>query len=262
MSGAEIRLSGFSHAYRSRLARVFVTCRRFLRSNSQFSLLQLLCSPHLLDECLHRFVVGQHATRHRGSLWLAEHAVFACQALQPRLRGQVVETWSTLKAWEKSPSSHLRPVLPVAIWVILVGLARARGLNARGELRAQWWMFGVLIEVGFLCLSRPEEQFKLTFADVSLPGSNTMNSGPAAIRLLRPKNHRQMGRQQFVLLRNPNASRWLAFICGDRTGSKPLWSHSQVLFRSMLNTLLADLELQSCIFGLSSLRPGGATFLF
>ena len=262
VSGAEIRLSSYSVAYRCRLARACRAFVQFLRRSRRLSLVSLLSQPPLLDECLHQFVEVQHATRHRGSLWLAKHAVLACQALQPRLRGQLVETWTTLKAWEESRISRLRPPLPVGIWVILVGLARAKGLSKRGVARTQWWTFAVLLEIGFLCLLRPGELFKLTFADVSLPGSITMNAGAAAIRLCRPKNHRQMGHQQFVLLRNPNASRWLSLLCGERAGPEPIWGYGQVRFRSMLNGLLAELQLQSCKFGLSSLRPGGATYLF
>ena len=262
VSGVEIRLSSYSQAYRHRLARAFFAFKQFLRHIIKLSLVSVLSRPQLLDDCLHRFVIAQHATGNRGALWTAKHAALACQSLQPRLRGQLVETWSTLRAWEESRASRLRPPMPVGIWVILVGLARAKGLNSRRDARARWWMFAVLIEIGFLCLLRPGEMFKLTFADISLPGSITMNAGAAAIRLQRPKNHRQMGYQQFVLLRNPNASRWLALLCGERTSPEPLWAYSQVLFRSMLNELLGELNLGSCKFGLSSLRPGGATYLF
>ena len=170
-----------------------------------------------------------------------------------RLHGEV---------WEEERTSALRPPIPVPIFLCAVGLARAHAKEDRtSHARNDWIVLSVLLELGFFCLLRPVELLRMRHSDISLPGQFTLCEQHAAIRITSPKNRRQFGDSQFVLLRNRNALAWLKQI--HVTGSDELlWKQSRHLFGKMLKQLMCELGVQSCKFTPASLRPGGATMYY
>ena len=94
-----------------------------------------------------------------------------------------------------------------------------------------------------------------------LPGSFTLCFDHAAIRVSSPKNRRQFGDQQFVLLKHPNAVRWLAKVHRAENVGR-LWPGSARQFSALFKQLTQELHIQECRFTPASLRPGGATTFY
>ena len=108
---------------------------------------------------------------------------------------------------------------------------------------------------------RPGELQKLTHADVAMPGTFVMSKAHAALKITSPKNRRQFGEFQFVLLRHPNAFSWLAKI--HQEGSdKPIWNGSSREFSDKFRQMMKELGLSGLGFTPGSLRAGGATMFF
>ena len=108
---------------------------------------------------------------------------------------------------------------------------------------------------------RPGELLKLKHTDISLPGSFTFSQPFAAIRVANPKNRRQFGVDQFVLVRNPCAVQRLREVVKERNDCA-LWKGGRALFSRMFKQICRELRILDCHFTPASLRPGGATMYY
>ena len=260
--GVAFRFSRFSHAYRSRLIDGLVDLQAFCMSQYGVSLARLASKVKFADRVLASYVMHGFDKKKGTKLSLVKHALLGFQHTFPQLRGKLVTCWANLKTWEEQRSSKLRPPLPIPLWLLATGLARAHSRTAHSELqRDRWLCFSVLIEVGLLCMLRPGELQKLTHADVALPGSFVMSKGHAALKITSPKNRRQFGDFQFVLLKHPISIRWLSKIHVE--GSEEfLWKGSSREFSEKFKQLMHELGISSLGFTPGSLRPGGATMFY
>jgi len=144
----------------------------------------------------------------------------------------------------------------------MIGLARAHAtVVSLAEEKLQWRIFATLLQVGLLCMFRPGELLKLHHSDISLPGDFTFSQPFAAVRVASPKNRRQFGVEQFVLLCNPCTILWLREILKDRL-DLPIWKYKPVVFSRLFKSLCYELKIASCRFTPASLRPGGATMYY
>ena len=193
---------------------------------------------------------------------MVKHALLACQHVYPHLKGKLQVSWSNLKTWEEQRIAHLRPPIPVPIWMLALGLVRAHEkLETNPKNQWAWKVFGVLLEVGLLCMLRPGELLNLTHADVSLPGSFVMSRQHAALRISSPKNRRQFGTYQFVLLKHPNAINGLASIFQEGK-TTTLWPLSVREFGNHFKMIMKELGVSPMNLTPASLRPGGATMYY
>ena len=141
----------------------------------------------------------------------------------------------------------------------MVGLARGHAATAKNhKLRQAWTVFSVLIEVGFFCLLRPGEILRLRHSDIAMPNNFVLCEKHAAIRIVSPKNRRQFGDNQSVLLRNRNAISWLEKIHNEGD-VRTIWAKGPKVFADWFRQLILELKLGDCKFTPASLRPGGAT---
>lgn len=261
-SAAAFRLSRFSRPYRQRLLAGLRDLEQFCSQVIHCTLAFLL--SHLLraDELLAQYVIYRHTTTEGAKLYVVKHALLCCQHIQPRLKGRINTAWENLRVWEEQRVSRLRPPLPVPLWVMMIGLARAHAaVEVDAAFRLRWEFFATLFEVGLLCMFRPGELLKIKHTDVSLPGDFTFSQPFAAIRIANPKNRRQFGAEQFVLLRNPcTIERLRAVII---TGlDVPVWKEKPTVFSQLFKELCKELRITECKFTPASLRPGGATMYF
>lgn len=170
-SALQFRLSRFSSAYRSRLLAGLRDLQNFCEEHWEISLKQLLNHPKRADTLLGKYVMHRHEEKRKGSFSIVKHALLGCQHTLPKLRSRLTTAWANLKVWEEQRVSRLRPPLPVAIWLFMVGLARAHSIDSKEvSQKSEWNQVALLLEVGLLCLLRPGELFRLTVADMSLPG--------------------------------------------------------------------------------------------
>ncbi len=257
------RLSRFSEAYRNRLLSGMVNLQHFCEKSWGVKLNLVLRHAKVADKILSQFVLTRHEELGAKGLSLVKHALLGCQHVMPSLRNQLAVTWANLKVWEEERQTKLRPPLPVAIWLIMVGLARAHAIDASVFLqKREWHAFSCLLEVGLLCLLRPGELLKISLSDISLPEDLSLSQGQAAIRIVSPKNRRQFGEFQFVSLKNPSTIARLRDLVAAAGEKQVLWPSSPSRFSKLFKQLTSELKLQDCKFTPGSLRPGGATFFF
>ena len=260
--GAFFRLSRFSEAYRSRLLAGVKDLEEYCMHESGQSLGSLFTEGSQIDRTLGDYVLMKHSDKRRSQLGLVKHALLGTQHLFPGLRGKIPTAWAHVRTWEEEKVSKLRPPLPLAIWLCVVGLARAHASTAHDpKLREAWTIFSVLVEVGFFCLLRPGEILRLCHADIALPNNFVLCEKHAAVRILSPKNRRQFGDSQFVLLKNRNAISWLAKIHKENSEGY-IWTKSPKIFGDWFRQLMRELKLSGCKFTPASLRPGGATMYY
>lgn len=262
-SSVLFRLSRFSDAYRSRLLNGMVNLQHYCEKSWNVKLDLVLRRAKVADKVLSQFVLTRHEELGEKGLSLVKHAILGCQHVVPSLRNQLAVTWANVKVWEEKRQTKLRPPLPVAIWLLMVGLARAHGLVASSvQQKCEWDAFSCLLEVGLLCLLRPGELLRITTRDISLPENLSLSQGQAAIRIESPKNRRQFGNFQFVSLKNPSTIARLRDLVAAAGDGQSLWPGPPSRFSRLFKQITSELKLEDCKFTPGSLRPGGATFLF
>lgn len=257
-----LRWGKYSSAYRGRLSEGGKALQTFLAeagiSWDSFSREK----SRVVDELLEQFVKTKHSQRSRSSLRLAKHAVLAVQIIRPRLRHRLQAAWNAIKSWEEQRPSNFRAPVPLTLLMTIV--CRAMLLSEEADRSAEvhrWRSFGALVLVGFFGLLRPGELLGLKSQDAVLPNTWSLGSDFAVIRLNRPKNSRQMGIQQYVEIRHPDAINWLSWLKSVRAADSALWDSAPNRFRSMFKRVCADLCLGTLHLSPASLRAGGATWL-
>ena len=254
------RFSRFSKPYRARLLAGLKDLCSFCQDTVGCQLGLLARKPRVADKVLSDYVLARHTSQRK--LALVKHALLGCQHVFPHLRGKISTAWEHIRVWEEQRITRLRPPLPIPIWLSMVGLARAHAKVDRNERnRRQWEIFSVLLEIGFFCMLRPGELMRLTHADIALPGSFVVCEQHAAIRILSPKNRRQFGESQFVLVKNSNTVAWLTkvLVVG---ATEPIWFSGVRAFTLLFKQSIKELGVEDCKFTPASLRPGGATMYY
>ena len=83
------------------------------------------------------------------------------------------------------------------------------------------------------------------------------------IRIEKPKNFRQLGHSQFVVVRQPDACNWISWASHvTKASDDRLWKCSPSEFRRMFKGCCEQLVGRGHSFSPASLRAGGATFKF
>ena len=224
------RLSRFSEAYRSRLLTGVKDLDEYCMQEMGHSLESFITDGCHVDRTLGDYVLVRHSDKKRSQLGLVKHALLGAQHLFPGLKGKIPTAWAHVRTWEEEKVSKLRPPLPLPIWLCVVGLARAHAVTIKDpRLSEAWTVFSVLIEVGFFCLLRPGEILRLCHSDIAMPNNFVLCEKHAAVRILSPKNRRQFGDSQFVLLKNRNAISWLSKIHKENSDSY-IWTKGPKVF--------------------------------
>lgn len=158
--------------------------------------------------------------------------------------------WGVLRTWENlEPVTH-HPPIPQAVLHACVATA----------LSWKWERFAVLLLLGFYALLRPSELIMLRRRDISIPGDH-LETGVLYIRIGLPKTRNQAARNQHVRMDEADVVMWVTQILTLVPMWSRIWSGSLSSFKLRFDHIQRHL-LQSKPFLPSSLRPGGATFLF
>ena len=266
LSGARVRLGRYSPAYRRRLLEAGAVLHKFLVDKKLSNQCLLEWSNRKLDSLLESFVSHMHnqKDRKKSSLMVAKHAVLFTQVLRPRARHQLKGTWSFLKAWEESVPSQLRAPLPIGMLIAMCCRARLTAAGAiNASQREKWFAFGALLGAAFFGLLRPGEIFNLKKGDIGIPNQLAFGRPCVTIQVRKPKNFRQLGHQQFVVITQPDVCNWLTWLHHvTEANDSPLWKSSGSEFRSLFKSCCLKLWGRAHPFVPASLRAGGATFKF
>ena len=259
---AAFRLSRLSKPYRERLVAGLADLENFCNREQGQHLQSILRNAKVADRVLGEYVIHKHDDNSFRHFSTVKHALLCCQHLVPHLKGRIATAWENLRVFEERRVSKLRPPLPVPLWAFMVGLARGHGYaTSCKKERQEWFVMAVLLEIGMLCLLRPGELLRLTHRDFSLPGDYVLGQAHAGIRIDSPKNRRHFGKEQFVILKNPNVIAWLRSMIVQGSGTS-LWPSKPTRFAKLFKQLTAELGITECRFTPGSLRPGGATMHF
>ena len=125
----------------------------------------------------------------------------------------------------------------------------------------EWSRFALMLLIGFFGLLRPCELFGLKASDCIL-SSDSGCANVIFLRLQLVKARTRGARRQSVRLEEPFVVDFLQRSLNVMTSSERLWSYSPGLFRSRLKMVLKEVADQPNLCVPSSLRPGGATYLF
>lgn len=266
MEGAKLRLSRYSKAYRQRLVEGATCLGHFCEKRKVLFERLLKGNGQEVDLLLEDFVnslYDQRATR-KSSLRLAKHGVLYIQVLRPRLRHQLKSTWATIKAWEEQQPSQLRSPLPIVLLVSMICKSRLLAeLTSDLKMRRRWLVFSSLIGLGYLGMLRPGEIFNLCGEDIGTPNQLSFGAPCMTIRIKKPKNFRQLGHSQFVVISQPDVCNWMTWVrWGLKDPGDRLWDSSPTEFRRMFKTCIEKLLKTKSNFSPASLRAGGATFHF
>lgn len=256
------RFSRFSAAYRSRLLKGLQDLQTYCTDVIGCQMLTALNQPRAADKLLGQYVMDRHSDKSLVHRSVVKHALLGCQHLVPALRRQLHSAWENMRVWEEQVSTRLRPPIPIPLWCLMIGLARAHGWATHNlELRRTWFVFSVMLELGVLCLLRPGELCRLRHSDFALPGDLSVGRVNTAVRIISPKNRRQFGEQQFVTMMHPNVVLWLRMILNEGQDA-PLWPGKPALFSKFFKQLVKELGIEGFKFTPASLRPGGATMFY
>ena len=120
--------------------------------------------------------------------------------------------------------------------------------------------WAVLWRIGFEGLCRPGELLSLQKEDIRL--RRRFSGGPTVIAIRNPKNRRFAGAHQFRLLRSEATTAWCECYMLHVLPGARLWPASPQVFSETTRYVMRTLGLEKCGFTPSSLRAGGATWLF
>lgn len=221
-----------------------------------------------LAKAVPQFTLEQLARYHLSSLseWLEEYMIHlylqnesrrkaaeTLNALAQRfgwLKGSLAGPWDVIRTWDVlEPVTH-HPPMPVRVLHALAGCALAWG----------WFRLGVCMALAFFGLLRPSEAISLRRQDLSLPEEH-MQGDLLYIRIGLPKTRMRGACRQHVRVDEPGVARWVQMVLGDTPFHTRIWQGSLRSFQLRLD-LLQSAVLKSAYFLPSSLRPGGATYLF
>ena len=252
-----------AHRLREHLLRGRVTEKTH---NIRVSLLQDL--EHWLLPQLGGLTVEALARYHIDSLseWLEEYMIFLF--LQKRSRRAAAETlnaltqqfgwvrsslagpWNLLKTWEQLEPVQHHPPMPAQVLFALAAIAQLW----------HWPRMAAILVLGFFGLLRPAELIGLRRKDLALP-TDIFENDVLYLRLGQPKTRLRAASSQHVRIDYPGVATWLSLLIGSIPLWSRIWSGSWSAFKLRLDALQTEL-LGSRPFLPSSLRPGGATFLF
>ena len=234
-SSVPLRLAKYSGPYKQRLLGGFSVLCEFLSSVGLSSKEFLRLSRGQTDVLLEKFVSETHeqSKSKKSSLSIAKHAVLFTQIAKPRLGFQLKATWASLKAWEEQQPSQLRAPMPLPILMGLLCQSRLLAeTELEGESRQKLLRFAALVGLCFFSLLRPGELLNLAKEDVCLPNQLTFGAPCVTVRIRKPKNYRQLGHNQFSVIRQPDTCNWMCWLVHHtKSTSDKLWPHSSAEFR-------------------------------
>lgn len=173
------------------------------------------------------------------------------QQMCPFLRTMMVGPWQLVTTWETLHPSQLHPPIPYQLLLAMASQA----------LGWKWHRMCLLLLLGFFALLRPAELCSLKVKHCvlsSLPGGKKI----VVLQLMQTKSRTRGARHQSVRLDELFVISFLEKCFKHMQADELLWPHSASLFRTRFDQVLVAACGHSKLVYPSSLRPGGATYLF
>ena len=166
------------------------------------------------------------------------------------LRSSLAGPWNVIRTWEGlEPVQHHPPISAPILRAVVVT-----------ALLWKWRRLAVVLVLGFFGLLRPSELICLRRQDLSLPEDH-LEGEVVYIRVGHPKTRNRAVHSQHVRVDEPGVATWVSQMISSTPMWRRIWNGSWAAFKHRFNLLQFEV-LNTCTFLPSSLRPGGATYLF
>lgn len=180
-----------------------------------------------------------------------------------RIAGPLLKnSWTLLRGWRRLEPIRPRVPLPYHILRGLLIFCLTRGLQYKGQLRAEWWSVFIGTWLGFCALLRPGEVDSLKVSDLLFPVDDEIGQGAALVVNIRNPKTRRVWNHQFALAEEKDLMLWLKWWCKDRAGRERVMMIGKRRWAVLFKQALDEMHLATCGFTLGSLRGGGATYHF
>jgi len=253
----------YTAQYKLQLAKGWSAFLAFIRSRnidvSVISRSALTADKSLVEFAEHQFQQADASGFNR-----TKHAILAVQHKFRNHKGKLGQAWDTLETWLQQHPYRPRPPMPHLCMQAVCCLVRVFAMFGQSSsVRHMLLVFAALMEAGFYGLLRSGELMALTRANLVLPQDGLWDDNEFAIVTIdAPKNRRQLGMTQFAMVRSQEATQWLAYVFGHYQPHQKLWPWAPIRFRTILRNALSRLGLDQLGLNTSSLRAGGATWMF
>ena len=169
----------------------------------------------------------------------------------PWLKGMLAGCWQVLHTWSSLEPTKVHPPAPWPLVQALVGTA----------LTWKWPRLALLILLGFVGLLRPCEMLAMAWTHFTWPSQHGLGRA-VFLHVQEPKTRFRGPRNQHVKIDAGCALRLLEHLRPKQGSSELLWPGSSRLFLKRFRLLVAKVAGSERLIFPSSLRPGGATYLF
>ena len=241
------RLTEKTRSIRSEL---LLTFTQWLTPQLQGYSLDCLARKHIdvLSEYLEEYIIHLYVSGH--SKRAAAETLNALVQTYGWLRPSLAGPWGVIRSWERQEPPHHHPPIPVHVLRALVACA----------LVWQWPRTAVMLALGFFALLRPAECIGLRRHDLALPDDH-LEGDVLYVRIGSPKTRFRTAQDQHVRVDEPGLALWIAWTLRSMPMWQRIWNGSLAAFRRRYELLQIHV-LHKVLFLPSSLRPGGATYLF
>lgn len=169
----------------------------------------------------------------------------------PFLKTMMTGPWQLATTWENLHPTQVHPPIPKPLLEAMVSVA----------ISWKWHRLALLLLLGFYALLRPAELYFLTAKNFVMSEQTGLDK-VVLVQLLQTKSRTRGARFQSVRLEEPSVIAFLQKCLSVMTRTERVWPLSPALFRLRFDQVLTRACGLSKIVHPSSLRPGGATFLF
>ena len=232
---------------------------KWLFEEHQIELNQLLQSKPVDAEFLANLLATYGRDMHRAGRAYGKYAetINALAMMKPIIKRQLTSAWDVAFAWlQDEPQDH-HPAMPATVLLSIVSLSLLWGWATEAALFALCWA-GIL---------RVGEVIGARRADLVLPSDGPPGCKCLWLRIKEPKTRGRGARHQAAKVDAEDLVALISGVFGSFESDQLLWGFSAQTLRKRLLKLLAVIGLpttktsSSTPYELSSLRPGGATFL-
>ena len=240
---------------RKKLLKQFQVCLWSERGVSlKFLLQEKPPDPEKISEWLAAF--GRELFRTGKAYGIFAETINAVSAARPAVRKQLTLAWDYAFSWVADEPFHHRPAMPASVLLAILAVALFWGWVEEAAIFGMAW--AGLLRIG--------EALQALRSDLVLPEDAAPGMTYALLRIREPKTRGRHAKHQAARIDPADIVQLLQIAFSKKSREQKLWPLSASTLRKRLADLLKAIKLPtegsgSQHFDLSSLRPGGASWL-
>lgn len=219
-----------------------------------FLLQQKPPDPERISEWLVAY--GRELFRTGKAYGIFAETINSVSAARPAIRKQLTLAWDYAFSWVADEPFHHRPAMPASVLLAILAVAILWGWIEEAAIFGMAW--AGLLRIG--------EALQALRSDLVLPEDAAPGMTYALLRIRKPKTRGRHAKHQAARIDPTDIVQLLQIAFSKKSRDQKLWPFSAPTLRKRLTDLMKAIKLPSDKdgsrqFGLSSLRPGGASWL-